>query len=173
MKKFICMSFVLLFTTQLHAVTYSWVDDTGTYNYTEDYSRVPKKFLKTVKRIEDVRQDAKPVVPPDPATKSGQAEKKEVKSAEVPGGENGLYGGKSLDAWRKEMEAREAELGRVEQHIKEMRKQIYETPGIGKAQFDQLNKDYDDSRAEYDQKYKSFKELIDAARKAGINVEIK
>ena len=42
MRSFICLGFVLLLATQVNAEIYSWVDDSGTYNYTEDYSGVPK-----------------------------------------------------------------------------------------------------------------------------------
>ena len=42
-----------------------------------------------------------------------------------------------------------------------------------KSQFELLKKDYDDSRAAYDQKYKSYTELIETVRKTGIIVEIK
>ncbi|MBV5339309.1 MAG: DUF4124 domain-containing protein [Deltaproteobacteria bacterium] len=57
MKSYICLGFILLLVAPLHAETYSWVDDSGTYNLTEDYSSVPKKYRKKVKRREDIQQD--------------------------------------------------------------------------------------------------------------------
>jgi len=165
---------MLLLATPLHAETYSWVDDSGTYNYTEDYSRVPKKHQKKVKRREDLGQDVKPQVPPvPPDSATRQADKADVKSAVVPEGEKELYGGKSHAAWRKELDALEAELNGIEQHMEQLRKQIYDPKGVPKDQFEVLKKDYDDSRAIYDQKYKQYSELIETIRKAGIIVEIK
>ena len=173
MKLFLCLGFILLLTTQLYAEIYSWIDDGGTYNYTEDYSSVPKKYQKKVKRREDLRQDVKPQVSSEPKSIPGQTEKVDTKSAEVSGDEKGLYGGKSRAAWRKEMDVLEAELSSIEQHMERLKKQISDPNGISKDQFEVLKKDYKDSRATYDQKYKNYTELIETVRKAGISVEIK
>jgi len=174
MKTCICLGFILLLATPLHAETYSWVDDSGTYNYTEDYSSVPKKYRKNVKRREDLPRDVMPQDPVVPESSPRQAEKTGAKPAAVPGGETeGLYGGKSRAAWRKEMEAMETELSGIEQHMELLRKQIYDPKRFSKDQLDVLIKDYDDSRATYDQKYKSYTALIETIRKAGIVVEIK
>jgi len=174
MKTSICLGFILLLATPLHAETYSWVDDNGTYNFTEDYSSVPKKYRKKVKRREDLPQEEKPQVPPVPESAPGQTEKTDAKPTVVPGGEKEeLYGGKSRAAWRKEMNVLEAELSGIEQHMEQLRKQITDSKGSYKDQFEVLKKDYDDSRAAYDKKYKSYSELIETVRKAGIIVEIK
>lgn len=174
MKTSICLVFILLLVSPLYAGTYSWVDDSGTYNYTEDYSRVPQKYRKKVKRRDDLPQDVKPQaaqVPESAAPRS--AEKSGAKSATVPGDEKEMYGGKSRTVWRKEMEVLEVELNGIEQRMEQLRKQIYDAKGISKVQFDVLKKDYDDSRIKYDQKYKNYTELIETIRKAGIVVEIK
>lgn len=165
--------FILLLASPLHSETYSWVDDGGTYNFTEDFSRVPKKYRKKVKRSEDVQQEVKPHVSPVSGNISRQSEKVDVKSDAVPDGGNELYGGKSRTAWRKELDEREAELNSIEQHMEQVRKQISDPKGVTKAQFEMLKKDYDDNRAAYGQKYKSYTELIETIRKAGIPVEIK
>lgn len=173
MKTCICLGFILLLATPLHAETYSWVDDSGTYNYTEDYSKVPKKYRKNVKRREDLPRDVRPQDPAVPESSLRQTEKTDAKSAADPGDEKDIYGGKSRAAWRKEMEVLETELNSIEQRMELLRKQIYDPQGITKAQFEVLKKDYDDIRATYDQKYKSYTELIETIRKAGIVVEIK
>lgn len=169
MKTLFCMALILLLTPQVYAETYSWVDDSGTYNYTEDYSTVPKKYRKKVKRRAEIQQEASP----DIDSKSGKTDKKDAKPAAVSVDEKKLYGGKSLDAWRKEMDIQEAELKRIELRMEELRKQVLDTKGVRRAQYDVLKKEYDDNRVEYDQKYKNYTELIETVRKAGINVEIK
>ena len=173
MKSLICLGFILMMATPLHAEFYSWVDDSGTYNFTEDYSRVPKKYRKKVKRREDVPQDVRPQVSPDPVNTPKQAEKTGAKSIADPGGDKEMYGGKSRAAWRKEMEVLEAELSSIDKRTEQLKRQIYDSKGITKAQFDVLKKDYDDNRATYDQKYKNYTELIETIRKAGIIVEMK
>ena len=172
MKSCICLGFILLLAMPLYAETYSWVDDSGTYNYTEDYSRVPKKYQKKVKRREDLQQDVKQPVPvPDSVPR--QADKAAVKPEAVQEGEIELYGGKSQAAWRRELDALEAELSGIEQRMERLRKQIYDPKNVSKDQFEALKKDYDDSRISYEQKYKQYNELIETIRKAGISVEIK
>jgi hypothetical protein len=174
MKTCICLGFILMLATPLHAETYSWVDDSGTYNYTEDYSKVPKKYRKKVKRREDLQQDEKPQTP----AVSGnvvprQTDKTDAKTTAVPGDGKEMYGGKTRAAWRKEMDVLEAELGSIEQRMEQLRKQMYDPKGISAVKLDELKKDYDDNRATYDQKYRSYTELIEAVRKAGITVDIK
>lgn len=168
MKSCICLGFILLLATPLYAETYSWVDDSGTYNYTEDYSRVPKKYQKKVKR----REDVPPPVQAAPDSAPRQPDKAAVKP-EAAQGEIELYGGKSQAAWRKELDVLEAELKDIEQRMEQLRKQIYDPKVVSKVQFEALKKDYDDSRAVYDQKYKQYSELIETIRKAGIIVEIR
>lgn len=172
MKTFVCAGFILLLATQSHAETYSWVDDSGTYNFTEDYSRVPKKYRKKVKHRDDIRQDV-PQESPKAEKTEKQAEKSGTKAAVSAEGGKELYGGKSRAEWRTELDVREAELSGIEQRMEQMRKQSNDPKGITKAQFDVLKKEYDDTRATYDQKYKSYTELIETIRKAGLPVDIK
>lgn len=174
MRYFICIGFIFLLTTQSHGETYSWVDDSGTYNYTEDLSRVPKKYQKKLRRREDIPQDVKPLrATPDAGTKPARAVKTDEKAAEVGNGESELYGGKSRAAWRREMEVLEAELSGIEQRMEQLQKQVNNPKMVSKDRFEALKKDYSDSRATYDQKYKTYTELIETIRKAGIAVEIK
>jgi hypothetical protein len=173
MKTCISLGFILLLAMPVHAETYSWIDDSGTYNYTEEYSSVPEKYRKKVKRRGDLQQDVKPQEPVIPESSPRQAEKSDAKPAAVPGDEKDLYGGKSHAAWRTEMAALETELKAIEQHMEQVRRQILDPKGVSKEQVGVLKKDYDDSRATYDKKYKSYTELIETIRKAGIAVEIK
>lgn len=169
MKTLFYMGFILLLAPPLHAETYSWVDDSGTYNFTEDYSKVPKKYQKKVKR----RVDVQPQLSSEPESTPRQAEKTDAKSAAVPVGEKELYGGKSRADWRKELGALETELSGVVQHIEQVKRQISGTNRLTNDQLEILKKDYNDSRATYDQKYKNYMELVETIRKAGIIVEIK
>lgn len=174
MKTLLFPGFILLLlASPLHAGTYSWLDDSGTYNFTEDYSKVPRKYQKKVMRREDLPPDDKPQLSPDQGVVLKQDDKAGVKPAAGAGGEAELYGGKSRAEWRKEMETLEAELSAIEQHLEQVRKQINDAKVLSKAQFDLLKKEYDDGRAGYGRKYESYKELIEAVRKAGIPVEIR
>ncbi|MDD2272700.1 MAG: DUF4124 domain-containing protein [Desulfuromonadaceae bacterium] len=172
MKSYVCLGFILLLAAPLYAETYSWVDDSGTYNFTEDYSSVPRKYRKKVRRREDIQQEV-PSVSPDSENTSGTTGKTETKPAVTQGTDKGLYGGKSRDDWRKELDALEAELKGIEQHMEQVRRQIYDTKEISREQLGELKKEYEDSRVAYNQKYKEYTELIETIRKAGIQVDIK
>jgi hypothetical protein len=172
MRLFVYLGFMLLLVPQVHADTYSWVDDSGTFNYTEDYSRVPKKYRKKVKRSEDIPQDEQPAVSPDTgAAPSGEAGKTEAPPADVSG--EALYGGKSVADWRAEMDKREAELTGIEEHMEQLRKEIRDLSGSDRTQFELLKTEYDDNRATYNEKYQEYTELLETIRKAGLNVKIK
>jgi hypothetical protein len=173
MRTIICAGCFLLLAAQGHAETYSWIDDSGTYNFTEDYSSIPKKYRKKVKRHGDVQQDQAPQASPNIEKPVQQTEKSEAKTAVAPDGGKELYGGKSRADWRKELDAREAELSGIEQRMERVRQQTNDPKGISKAQFDVLKMEYDDTRATYEQKYKSYVELIETIRKAGLPVDIK
>ncbi len=170
MKPFICLGVVLL-SAPLHAEIYSWIDDSGTYHYTEDYSKVPKKYHKKVKRGEDERENLKPPMLPDLKTAPGHTEITETK---LSGEKEELYGGKSRDAWHKEMTVLEAELKSIGQHIEQVKSQVTDAKKlVSNVQLEALKNDYENSLAAYNQKYKSYTELIETIRKAGIIVEIK
>ena len=173
MKPFIYSGLILLLATPLHAETYSWVDDSGTYNFTEDYSRVPKKYQKKVKQRDDMLQDAKPQLSPAPVNTPRQPDKTAAKFAAVPDGDKELFGGKSRGAWRNELDSHEAELSGIEQHMVQLKRQLSDQKRISTDQLEVLKKDYADSRVSYDQKYKNYSELIEKVRRAGISVEIK
>jgi hypothetical protein len=117
--------------------------------------------------------DAAPPAVAAPEKKSGPADASTAKPATATSGEKQLYNGKSHDAWRNEFEIQEAELNRLEQHLEQLKNQLVKPSGITKEQFATLKKDYDDTRATYNQKYKIYSDLIESARKAGLTVEMK
>lgn len=174
MKSLLGLCVVLLLASPLGAETYSWVDESGTYNFTEDLGKVPKKYRKKVKRIEDAEKD--------PASQASAAPEKGAGLAAVPGAppasspaeDKQLYNGKSRNAWLQEMEIQETELRKLEQLLDNLQKQAAKPSGLTAEQFAILKKDYDDARAAYDLKYKVYSGLVESARKAGLTVvEIK
>lgn len=181
MRFVLVIVFMLMLAGELGAETYSWVDESGTYNFSEDLSRVPKKYRKNVNRRGDMRkQDAAPAASPANASpeKSTQADPRQVedsngKSGGLPGGDTQLYGGKTQDAWRKELNVHESELNRLEQQLDQLQKQIKKPTGLSRERQSELVKEYENTRTNYNQKYKIYSELIESARKAGLVIEIK
>jgi hypothetical protein len=173
MKQYICLGFMLMLTSPLYAETYSWIDDSGTYHYTEDFYSVPQNYQKKVKRQADVQQDVKPPAVAESESALKQSGKAEAKSADV-SGDNELYGGKSPAVWRKELDDLGAELNSIAKHMEQLNGSFSEKAGISsRDQYMALKKDYDDSQTAYDLKYKQYSELLEKIRKAGIKVDIK
>jgi hypothetical protein len=153
------------------------VDENGTFNFSEDLSRVPKKYRKNVSRRGDMGGQG--TAPANAGTeKSKQADPRQVedsngKPSGLPGGDNQLYGGKTQDAWRKELNVHESELKMIEQQLDQIWKQINKPMGISRVRQSELTREYENTRVTYNQKYKIYSELIESARKAGLVIEIK
>lgn len=163
---------LLLLSNRSGAETYSWVDGNGTYNFSDDYNSIPKKYRKNVKRSGDVvdsepTQNAAPVEKPE--VKPAVAEKSAVPAA----GDKQLYGGKTQEAWRKDFEVQEVELKRLEQQLEQLKNEINKPNQSSRVQQSELIKQYNAIRVEYTDKYKIYSELMESARKAGLTVEIK
>lgn len=173
MKTLLSIGLFLLLAAPLHAETYSWEDDRGTLNFTEDYSKVPKKHQKKAKHLGDIQENSKAPASSLPDKVGALPDKNAEKNPTNVADEKGLYAGKSFEAWRKELDILEAGLKDIEQKMDELRKQMYETKGITNVQLRSLKKDYDDSRVVYEEKYKDYMGVIEAARKAGITVDMK
>lgn len=168
MKTLFCLVIVLLLSTRSGAETYSWVDETGTYNFSDDYNRVPKKYRKNIKRRGD--DDSAPAIQKTPLPEKNETPVvKPARSADV---DKQLYNGKTQAAWRKEFDVQEVELKRLELRLEQMQVMLNK-PGQLPHERQTGIKEYDALRAEYKEKYAVYSDLIESARKAGLTVEIK
>ena len=107
MKTVIIVAILVMFAVPAAAVTYEWVDDRGTVNFTEDLGSVPPKYRKKARVVgaedeaappatSETKEEAKPAQKPErtgQTTEQPPAEKKDQKRA---------YGGKSAEAWKAE-----------------------------------------------------------------------
>lgn len=177
MRYLLIMVFVLMLVGQLGAETYSWVDETGTFNFSEDLSRVPKKYRKNVRLRGDMGgQSTAPAnagTEKRPQADPHQVEDSNGKPSGLPDGENQLYGGKTQDAWRNELNVHESELKMIEQQLDQIWKQINKPMGISRERQSELTREYENIRVTYNQKYKIYSELIESGRKAGLVINIK
>jgi hypothetical protein len=107
MKTGIIVAILVMFAVPAAAVTYEWVDDQGTVNFTEDLGNVPPKYRKKARVVgaedetappatSETKEAAKPAQKPEGTGQTPEqpaAEKKDLKKA---------YGGKSAEAWQAE-----------------------------------------------------------------------
>ena len=176
MKTMVIAVLMLALAVPLCAETYSWEDDEGTLNFTEDYSRIPSKYRKKVQRREGMsyRETNVDLTPPDSSVEKtdppdSSAEKSEEKSAEGPT----LYGGKTEDQWRSELYALESEMNTQREIMKDLEQQMKAQETFTKTRANELKKQYDEARKSFEQKYAAYNQLTEAARKAGFMITVK
>ncbi len=169
MIRILCLCFILLTASQLFAETYSWVDDAGVWNFTEDFNRIPKKYRKSVERRGDTENAQTRQKSPVQETNQTSA----LKSVVATDKDNQLYNGKSYDAWRKELDAQEAELKRLEQRLEQMQSNIKKSGNISRERQSEQLREYESLSVEYKDRYKIYSDLLESARKAGLTVEMK
>jgi len=123
-----------MFAGAVGAETYTWVDSSGTTNFTEDISQVPKKYLKKVR----VRGDVGPVVsggtestaeavsPASGGSKAvaGSSEKKEA-----------MYGSKTGKSWKAEFETLRAQIVATDDQISELNTRLGDTSKMSRSDY--------------------------------------
>jgi len=174
MMKLICViAGVLLWTAPLMAETYSWVDESGTYNFTEDYSRVPKKYRSNVDKRGDmgaVPQAKEPV--PSPG-RSGVAPPAALKEPVTGTSQSpyGSFGGRSYDQWKQEFGEREAAMGAIRKRIEEI-DALLKNNSSPNEQAQSLRTERNKSVEQFNEMRKQYDQFAEQARKAGIKVTI-
>ncbi len=127
----VLVGLVSLFATSALAETYSWVDSSGTMNFSDDLSQVPRKYRKKVKVRGDMgpgmqeavestegtsavkeKGDAAKDAGKESAEKSGKADKT-AKSDK----KDALYGGKSGASWKKEFDGVRDQIEAVDKQV--------------------------------------------------------
>jgi hypothetical protein len=130
---------LVIFALPAFAVTYTWEDDRGTVNFTEDLGNVPPKYRKNVKIV---GQEELLPSETDEAVDS-LPEKRPVEGA---GGEKGaapakqtsekaLYDGKDAATWKAEYAALDADVKAAEQQLVEFRNRLKDTSGMSRTEY--------------------------------------
>lgn len=122
-----------MFAGTVAAETYTWVDGSGTVNFTEDISQVPKKYLKKVRVRGDVTpavsartENTAETVSPAPATQAiaGSSEKKEV-----------IYGDKTGKSWKAAFDTLRAQIGATDDQISELNTRLGDISKMSRADY--------------------------------------
>lgn len=178
MKQIIVLTAVLLWALPLMAETYSWVDESGTVNFTEEYSRIPAKYRKKVNKRGGM--GGRPATPPgnaDTVSKEKQPPQQPQaagdKAAPPADGANGLYGGQKAEIWQQNFRVRGAELKRLEDELVRLEGLIKKPVGISRERAFGLPQEFKDAQGRYNEALKRYNELNDAANKAGLPAEFR
>jgi replicative superfamily II helicase len=177
MKQLIALIAVLLWALPLMAETYSWVDESGTVNFTEDYSRVPQKYRKKVNRRGDIGGQPAPASrdTDTAAGKTGQPLKPQTTNGNTVAADagKGLYDGKKTELWQQEFQARDVELKRLERQLVDLEALIKKPAGISKERAFGLPQEFKETQKRYNDALKRYNELNDVANKAGLPAEFR
>jgi hypothetical protein len=160
------------------AETYTWVDSSGTINFTEDISQVPKKYLKKVRVRDDVSPAVPDVVENSAETPAGSeavspapaAEKTPVESSEK---KEVLYGNRSGKSWKADFKTLRAEIGATDDQIAELNARLGDTSKMSRADYLGIQssiKNFQFHRGELEKKLNA---LNDEASRAGVPAEFR
>ena len=170
MKFVAFVGMLLLVAAYAGAETYSWTDENGTYNFTDDLSNVPKKYRAQVEKRGD--QGEQPSL--EPEVKDAAAPPPAQKGNGTRGlADNGLYGGKSAEDWQRQMRPLYAEVKRLEQQLVELESLMKNPVGISRARFDALPQEFREAQKQYNEALKSYNDLNDAANPTGLPPEFR
>lgn len=141
MKIYLLCIVAVLFALPSFADTYTWVDNQGTVNFTEDLGNVPAKYRNKVK----VLSEEEP--PPAEVNQGGEKPSAKVKpdAAREPRGEGAkapgrdkakmVYGGKTAETWKSEFGALDADLKASEKQLVETRNLVKDTSGMSRTDY--------------------------------------
>ncbi len=158
---------VSLWATSLYADVYTWTDERGTVNYTEDLSSVPKKYRKKVRHT---YESAAPT--PSAEAEAGKpADKAKLAAPQAPKADdpaNKLYAGKRAAEWVSEINAAQSELGRLNARVKELADERKKAGDVANRADSPLLTSYNEAVTEYNSASSRFGQLVESARKAGV-----
>ena len=140
MKTGIIVAILVMFAVPAAAVTYTWVDDQGTVNFTEDLGNVPPQFRKKAKVLGAEEETTPPAAgetkeepkPPLQPKESGRtAEKPAVEKKEL----QKTYGGKSAETWKAEFGQLNAEVKAAEDQLVELRSRLGDLSKMSRGEY--------------------------------------
>jgi hypothetical protein len=175
MKLILAVAGILIFAAPLMAETYSWEDEKGTVNFTENYTSIPAKYRKKARKLGDMGADTSSV---PPAAVSGAKATSAVRTPAGTGAgpaaeSSGLFNGRKPEAWQQEMRPLYAEVKRLEQQLVELESLIRKPAGISKSRADGLPQEFRETQKLYNQALKQYNSLNDEANTVGLPAEFR
>lgn len=181
MSKAIMLLVVFVLTAGISAAEmYKWVDDKGTINFTEDYSKIPKKYRKKVK----IKRDSGDVAS-EAVTASGDELKKEragngsdattESSATVKKDEKkkNVYGGRNEDEWKADFRKLNENINSAQAQIDERRARLNNPDNLSRGRYRGIEMEIKDLEEKKAQLQGKLSELDESAAKAGVPYEVR
>ncbi len=167
---FLFIPAILFSSTPSFAATYSWEDEKGTINFTEDPGTIPRKYRKKVRIGDDIT-----VVTPAPSkpqgTPTSAGSEPKTKLAEAPEKpDSTLFGGKTLEQWKNELRELEAKMTAINKRIDEIA--VLQKNTRSREEQRGLVEEYNKLIKQFNELKVSYNEKAESARKAGLTVNI-
>ncbi|HEY6837471.1 MAG TPA: DUF4124 domain-containing protein [Geobacteraceae bacterium] len=175
MKRALLVMTLLMFAVPAAATTYTWEDDQGTVNFTEDYGKIPKKYRKKAKVLGGEEEEPSVVVEPEQGEKGKPKAATPRETSEQPQAEqkNTVFGGKEGKAWRAEFGQLKADLKASEDQLVDLRKRLADTSKMSRSEYLRLQ----DSIRNLENRILGLRERLDdlkaAANRAGVPDEFR
>jgi hypothetical protein len=178
-KAFLVMVILMMTAGFAAADMYKWVDDKGTMNFTEDYSKIPKKYRKKVKVKRDAGESA-----PESATTAGEELKTEP-SGKSAGGtretsavvkdekKKNLYGGRTEDEWKADFKKMNDNIDSVQAQIDERRARLNNPDNLSRSRYRGIEVEIKDLEEKLTQLRGKLNALDESSTKAGVPYEIR
>lgn len=159
------------------AETYTWTDETGTVNFTDNPSSVPRKYRKKLKRIQDVPSDEPRSGAPAPASSPQPSNPSPAsrQSQEVPPSRNATdagqtFGGKTFEQWKQGLAEKEATLNDLHRRIDEIDR-VLKRPSASADQYRKMIDERNRLTDRFNELKKQYDAYVETARKAGVRIE--
>lgn len=175
MKLITVVVVIFMFAAPLMAETYTWEDETGTVNFTENYTSVPAKYRKKVRKLGGIGPDMSASLPAVVSTTKTTPAVRAISVASVSpeGRAAGLFGGRQAEAWQQEMRPLYADVGRLEQQLVELETLIRKPNGISKSRIDGLPQEFKAAQQLYKLALKKYNDMNDEANKVGLPADFR
>ena len=174
MKVVVLVATLLIFSGSAIGAVYSWVDDQGTMNFTEDYGSIPKKYRKKAKVVggdeeepaaepQNKKTNARSTVTPETQQKpvaSGGEETRKV-----------LYGGKEGSAWKTDFMRINADLKAAEDQLAQLRGRLEDTSNMSRSEYLSIQMSIKNTESHVSDLRRQRDALVDSANKAMLPAE--
>jgi hypothetical protein len=179
MKSVIVTVCLVLWAFPLMAETYSWIDNNGTVNFTEEYSNIPKKYrTKAVKRGDISMTPSLQQVPTDAASEkkiSGRVMSTVENGATGLSSGSELFGGRKIEEWKRELDALENELKKLDSRTKEAEAErgAIARGGYSREDIQRQSEKLKAATDAYNEGVERYNQLLESAKKAGVPIAVK
>jgi hypothetical protein len=165
--------------TPVYAETYKWIDDRGTVNFTEDYSRIPKKYRKKASMRGDVGATSSDVSSASAEESKNEwngkapADSGQAASDSKPEKKVATYGGKNGDEWSGEFGKINNEIKSAEEGIAQRRDKLSHPEKLTRAQYLGTEYEIKDLQTKLEELRGRRSSLDEAASRAGVPYELR